>query len=274
MPPFTKRRSAAGEGHVAKDGPLVVLTGQHTGRSATDKFVVKDAQTEPHVWWDNNKAMTPAHFDALYADMMAFARRQGVVRQGSVRRRRPHPSHQGAHRHRICLAFAVRASAPDPARRRRAQEFRSRIHHHRPAQFQRRSREAWLGQRHGGRGQFHQEADPDRRHLLCRRDEEIGLHHSQLHPAAQAGGADALLGQCRQGWQKRHIFRSFRHRQDHAFSRCVAHFGGRRRTWLGRTWRLQFRRRLLCQGDPALARGRTGNLSPPPNASARCWRMW
>ena len=32
-----------GEGHVAKDGPLVVLTGMHTGRSATDKFVVRDA---------------------------------------------------------------------------------------------------------------------------------------------------------------------------------------------------------------------------------------
>src|SRR5580698_9719332 len=62
-----------GEGHLAKDGPLVVLTGQHTGRSAGDKFVVKDALTEPHVWWDNNKAMTPAHFDALYADMRAFA---------------------------------------------------------------------------------------------------------------------------------------------------------------------------------------------------------
>jgi phosphoenolpyruvate carboxykinase (ATP) len=62
-----------GEGHVAKDGPLVVLTGHHTGRSATDKFVVKDASTEPHVWWDNNKAMSPAHFDALHADMMAFA---------------------------------------------------------------------------------------------------------------------------------------------------------------------------------------------------------
>ncbi|HEX4269913.1 MAG TPA: phosphoenolpyruvate carboxykinase (ATP), partial [Rhizomicrobium sp.] len=62
-----------GEGHVAKSGPLVVLTGQHTGRSASDKFVVKDDQTEPHVWWDNNKAMTPTHFDALFADMMAHA---------------------------------------------------------------------------------------------------------------------------------------------------------------------------------------------------------
>jgi phosphoenolpyruvate carboxykinase (ATP) len=62
-----------GEGHVAKNGPLVVRTGQHTGRSASDKFVVRDASTENTVWWDNNKAMSPAHFDALYADMMAFA---------------------------------------------------------------------------------------------------------------------------------------------------------------------------------------------------------
>jgi phosphoenolpyruvate carboxykinase (ATP) len=62
-----------GEGHVAKNGPLVVLTGQHTGRSASDKFVVRDASTENHVWWDNNKPMTPAHFDVLLADMLAFA---------------------------------------------------------------------------------------------------------------------------------------------------------------------------------------------------------
>jgi phosphoenolpyruvate carboxykinase (ATP) len=62
-----------GEGYLAGGGPLVVLTGHHTGRSASDKFVIKDAHTEPHVWWDNNKAMSPAHFDALYADMMAFA---------------------------------------------------------------------------------------------------------------------------------------------------------------------------------------------------------
>ena len=62
-----------GEGRLAKDGPLVVLTGEHTGRSASDKFVVRDAASEPDIWWDNNKAMTPAHFDALHADMMAFA---------------------------------------------------------------------------------------------------------------------------------------------------------------------------------------------------------
>ena len=62
-----------GEGHVAINGPLVVRTGVHTGRSANDKFVVRDASTENTVWWDANKAMTPAQFEALHADMMAHA---------------------------------------------------------------------------------------------------------------------------------------------------------------------------------------------------------
>ncbi|HEY8255885.1 MAG TPA: phosphoenolpyruvate carboxykinase, partial [Rhizomicrobium sp.] len=62
-----------GEGQVAASGPLVVRTGIHTGRSAGDKFVVRDAETEHQVWWDNNKAMSPAQFDALHADMMAHA---------------------------------------------------------------------------------------------------------------------------------------------------------------------------------------------------------
>jgi phosphoenolpyruvate carboxykinase (ATP) len=61
------------EGLVAKDGPLVVATGQHTGRSAQDKFVVRDEHTADSVWWDNNKAMTPAHFQRLFDAMTAYA---------------------------------------------------------------------------------------------------------------------------------------------------------------------------------------------------------
>ena len=60
-----------GEGRKAKHGPLVVETGKHTGRSAKDKFIVRDAETEDTVWWDNNASMTPAHFAALKEDFMA-----------------------------------------------------------------------------------------------------------------------------------------------------------------------------------------------------------
>ncbi|WP_407048607.1 phosphoenolpyruvate carboxykinase [Methyloraptor flagellatus] len=57
-----------GEARVAAGGALVVETGQHTGRSPQDKFVVKDALTTGTVWWDNNKPMSPVHFETLYAD--------------------------------------------------------------------------------------------------------------------------------------------------------------------------------------------------------------
>ena len=59
-----------GEGRRAKHGPLVVETGKHTGRSAKDKFIVRDGETEDTVWWDNNAAMTPAHFAALKEDFL------------------------------------------------------------------------------------------------------------------------------------------------------------------------------------------------------------
>ena len=63
-----------GEAKLTDKGALVAYTGQHTGRSPKDKFVVRDASTEAKVWWDNNKAITPAQFDALFADFVAHAK--------------------------------------------------------------------------------------------------------------------------------------------------------------------------------------------------------
>jgi len=61
-----------GEGLLAADGPLVVATGKHTGRSAKDKFIVKDENTADTVWWGKtNVPMDPAHFAALKADFLA-----------------------------------------------------------------------------------------------------------------------------------------------------------------------------------------------------------
>ncbi|MEL6373252.1 MAG: phosphoenolpyruvate carboxykinase [Pseudomonadota bacterium] len=61
------------EGRLAATGALCVRTGAHTGRSAQDKFTVRNAFTEDKVWWDNNKAMTSAQFDTLYDDFVAHA---------------------------------------------------------------------------------------------------------------------------------------------------------------------------------------------------------
>ncbi len=61
-----------GSGRIAETGALVVETGQHTGRSPNDKFIVRDASTEKPIWWDNAKPMSPAQFETLRQDFTAF----------------------------------------------------------------------------------------------------------------------------------------------------------------------------------------------------------
>ncbi|RMD89967.1 MAG: phosphoenolpyruvate carboxykinase [Alphaproteobacteria bacterium] len=58
------------EGHLGRGGTLLVTTGQHTGRSPKDKFVVRTASVEPHIWWENNAPMEPEAFERLHADML------------------------------------------------------------------------------------------------------------------------------------------------------------------------------------------------------------
>ncbi|RHW16391.1 phosphoenolpyruvate carboxykinase [Sphingomonas gilva] len=70
--PLYEHAIRRGEGRLAKHGPLVVATGKHTGRSAQDKFIVRDAETENTIWWGKtNKGMSPEHFAALKADFLA-----------------------------------------------------------------------------------------------------------------------------------------------------------------------------------------------------------
>ncbi len=63
-----------GEGRFSASGALVVETGTHTGRSAQDKYTVRDATTDKAVWWDNNKPMSPEQFELLWADFKAHAK--------------------------------------------------------------------------------------------------------------------------------------------------------------------------------------------------------
>jgi phosphoenolpyruvate carboxykinase (ATP) len=63
----------AGEGRLTSSGALAVTTGQFTGRSPKDKYIVRDALTESNVWWDNAGALSPAHFDVLLEDMLDYA---------------------------------------------------------------------------------------------------------------------------------------------------------------------------------------------------------
>jgi len=70
--PLVETSVQRGEGRLAKHGPLVVETGMHTGRSAKDKFIVRDSETEDTVWWGKvNAPMTPEHFAALKEDFLS-----------------------------------------------------------------------------------------------------------------------------------------------------------------------------------------------------------
>ncbi len=64
-----------GEGRFASTGAFVVETGTHTGRSAQDKFTVRNDVTESQIWWDNNKSISQAQFDLIYSDFLEHARK-------------------------------------------------------------------------------------------------------------------------------------------------------------------------------------------------------
>ncbi len=72
---------ARGEGRVTDSGALAVTTGQHTGRSARDKFVLRDGNTEDTVWWDNNAAISTEHFALFRSDFLEHANGREVFVQ-------------------------------------------------------------------------------------------------------------------------------------------------------------------------------------------------
>lgn len=73
-----------GEAKITAHGALVAHTGQHTGRSAKDKFVVRDDNTEDRLWWDNNKAISTIQFETLYQDMIVHAEGRDVFVQDLI----------------------------------------------------------------------------------------------------------------------------------------------------------------------------------------------
>ena len=152
--------------------------------------------------------------------------------------------------------------------------FRPRVHDHRPAELPRRSRAPRLPQRDGRRGQLRQEADPDRRHGLCRRDEEVGVRPAQLPPAAARASCRCIARPTSvRTATRRSSSACQRHRQDDLVGRPQPHADRRRRARLVGHRGLQFRRRLLRQDDPTVGRSPSPKSTRRPSASARCSRM-
>ena len=70
------------EGRLAAEGPLVVETGQHTGRSANDKFIVREPSSEADIWWGAiNRPFEDGHFDRLHAKLLAATRDRDIFVQ-------------------------------------------------------------------------------------------------------------------------------------------------------------------------------------------------
>ncbi len=184
-----------GEAQLTAQGALVARTGQHTGRSPKDKFVVRDASTEDHIWWDNNAPMSPEAFELLYADFMEQAQGKELFVQDLIGGADADYSLNT----RVITEFAwhslfIRNLLIRPERETLTSfvpqmtiidlpSFRAD-----PA-------------RHGTRTETVIAVDlkapdrADRRLRLCGRNEEICVYGAELHPAGEGRYAYALLGQ-------------------------------------------------------------------------------
>ncbi len=63
------------EGELGIGGTIMVSTGEFTGRSPKDKFVVDEPSVKDGIWWENNPPMAMDAFEQLKKDM--FAHMQG-----------------------------------------------------------------------------------------------------------------------------------------------------------------------------------------------------
>ncbi len=70
----------SGEGELNDTGALVIHTGEFTGRSPKDKFIVKDELTADTVHWNEfNNPIAPAYFDIIFKKVIAYLNQQSAV---------------------------------------------------------------------------------------------------------------------------------------------------------------------------------------------------
>ena len=71
-----------GEGAISAHGSLVVRTGEHTGRSPNDKFIVREPSSADKVWWGPvNSPISEAHYDRLRTRLMKYVADRPVYSQ-------------------------------------------------------------------------------------------------------------------------------------------------------------------------------------------------
>ncbi len=263
----------AGEGIVAAEGPLVVRTGKHTGRSPRDKFVVVEPSSEAKIWWGEiNQRMSEEHYDRLRARLLAYVATKDLYAQDAFIG--AHPAHRRSLRVYTETAWAS-IFAENLFRRPTAEELATFVPNFTildvpsfkadPATEGTRSETAILV--HLGRmeivivgteyaGEIKKSAFTVMNYLMP--DEGVLPMHSSVNV-----GDRRRLGR---------VLRPFGDRQDHPLGRSAAGPDRRRRARLGRRLRLQLRGRLLREDDPPLPDVRAGHLRRRRRSSGRSSR--
>src|SRR3712207_5504221 len=191
-----------GEGRLSADGAFMAVTGVHTGRSVQDKFVVDDPEVHSAIWWGKvNQPMAPERFRGLAAKVRAWLGARPVLFTQDL-----YAGADPAHRIRVRLvttnawhALFARNMFIRPPRAELAEfvprdyvhqpaaggagRVRARLHHPARARVRGRPGGRWLPQQHLHRPLLRREDHPDRRHQLCRRDQEEHLHGHELAAA-------------------------------------------------------------------------------------------
>jgi phosphoenolpyruvate carboxykinase (ATP) len=84
-PQLVERIVSRREGVMAHEGAVVVRTGNHTGRSANDKFIVRAGEAADKVDWGKiNRPMAPHHFEQMYLRMAAYFQGRDIFVQDTT----------------------------------------------------------------------------------------------------------------------------------------------------------------------------------------------
>ena len=70
------------EGTISHLGPVVVKTGEHTGRSPNDKFIVQEPSSKENIWWGKvNRPFSVDQFDALFSRVLGYVQGKNLYVQ-------------------------------------------------------------------------------------------------------------------------------------------------------------------------------------------------
>ena len=256
-----------GEGLVAADGPLVVRTGKHTGRSPQDKFIVDEPTSRDKIWWGPvNRPISRGPLRPPPEPAGGLLRRARPVRPGPASSART-PSTSAALRvyHRDGLGQHLRAQPVPPADRPWSGAASSRTSRSSacpsfkadPATEGTRTETAIL---------LHLE----RMEIIIVGTEYAGEIKKSAFTVMNYLMPDEgvlpmhCVGQRRPGRRQRRLLRPVGHGQDDPVGRSRAEPHRRRRARLGRRRPVQLRGRLLREDDPPLADVRARHLPDHP----------